>query len=184
MAEVLYEFATPIAGEDGRTYMARACGDEMRGGLWQGWIEFIPMGRGEPVRSARETTQPNRQDARYWASGLTPIFLEGSLRRALNPFVRPAPRNVLPALFDSPAPNARVASPPVETVLNPFSLFRKGESLLRRRLAALSGWHLVNIIAAHGLSDRDPSLIAAMEPAALVEVIINGVKDRVARAVR
>jgi len=184
MAEVLYEFATPIAGDDGRTYMARACGDEMRSGLWQGWIEFIPIGRGEPVRSARETTQPNRQDARYWATGLTPVFLEGSLRRALNPLVRPAPRKVLPAIFDSPAPNARVAPAPVDTVLNPFSMYRKGEPFLRRRLAALSNWHLVNIISAHGLSDRDPSLLAAMKPAALVDVIVDGVKGRVTRAAR
>jgi hypothetical protein len=100
MAEILLEFATPITGDDGRTYKARACGDEMVGGLWQGWIEFLPED-GAPVRSPRETTQPNREDAIYWATGLTPVFLEGSLRRAQDRLARPSPRSVVPALFDS-----------------------------------------------------------------------------------
>jgi hypothetical protein len=74
----------------------------MRGGLWQGWIEFLPAD-GAPVRSPRETTQPNRKDAIYWATGLTPVYLEGSLRRAQDTLTRPSPRSVLTALFDSPA---------------------------------------------------------------------------------
>ena len=40
---------------------------------------------GAAVRSGRETTQPNRQDTAYWATGLTPVYLEGALGRALNP---------------------------------------------------------------------------------------------------
>jgi hypothetical protein len=178
MAEVLVEFDAPVTAENGKSYTARACGDGMDGGIWQGWIEFLPLGAGEPVRSRRETTQPNRADTVYWATGLTPIFLEGSLRRALNPLTRPAARDVLPALFDSPAPSSRVASANGEAVLNPFSVYRKGEALLRRQLAALSGWHLVNIITKHRLSDRDPALLASAAPAQLVEMIIDGVRDR------
>lgn len=178
MAEVLVEFETPVASESGRSYIARACGDAMPEGGWQGWIEFVPIGPGEPVRSGRETTQPNREDTVYWATGLTPVFLEGSLRRALNPLTRPPARDVAPPIFDSPAPASRVAAPNGEAVLNPFSVYRKGEPLLRRQLSALSGWHLVNIITAHALSDRDPALLAAMEPADLVEIIIDAVRDR------
>ena len=178
MAEVLLEFETPLTGDNGRTYMARACGDEMHDGGWQGWIEFLPVGAGEPVRSARETTQPNREDTVYWATGLTPVFLEGSLRRALNPLTRPSAREVLPPVFDSPAPNSRVAATNGDAVLNPFSVYRKGEALLRRQLSALSGWHLVNIITKYGLSDRDPALLAATEPAELVEMIVDAVRNR------
>jgi len=179
MAEVILEFDTPVTDDNGRSYTARACADQMYDGVWQGWIEFLPIGDGEPVRSSRETTQPNREDTVYWATGLTPVFLEGSLHRALNPLTRPAAREVPRAIFDGPAPNSRVAPPNGEAVLNPFSVYRKGEPLLRRQLSALSGWHLVNIITAHRLSDRDPALLAAMEPADLVETIIEGVKDRV-----
>jgi hypothetical protein len=36
--------------------------------------------------------------------------------------------------------------------------------MLRKRLAAFSGWHLVNIIRDHHLSDADQSVLDAMPP--------------------
>jgi hypothetical protein len=181
VAEVLLQFDEAVVSEDGTHYIARACGDEMPDGMWQGWIEFIPVGAGAPIRSGRETTQPNREDTRYWASGLTPVFLEGSLKRALNPLRRPVAREPMPPIFDTPAPSARPAAAGGESVLNPFSVYRKGEALLRRQLSALSGWHLINIITAYGLSDEDPVLLAAEEPASLVEMIVDGVREGDAR---
>jgi hypothetical protein len=104
MAEVFLEFHTPVTAEDGRSYMARVCGDEMRNGLWQAWVEFLPVADGEPVRSGRETTQPNRADTVYWATGLTPVYLEGALHRTLNPLKRPIARRSVRAIFEEPAP--------------------------------------------------------------------------------
>lgn len=174
MAEVLVEFTDPIT-ENGRSYIARACGSEMSDGMWQGWIEFVPMGGGEPVRGSRETTQPNRQDTEYWATGLTYVYLQGALKRATQPLVRPPVREIAGPFFDGPAPPIAEASD-AEAVLNPFSVYRKGEALLRRQLAALSGWHLVNIIQAYRLDDTNPAELQAMEPARLVERIIDGVR--------
>jgi hypothetical protein len=177
VAEVLVEFAEPVRNGDGKTYMARACGSEMPDGMWQGWIEFVPS-EGEPVRSARETTQPNRQDTIYWATGLTPVFLEGCLARALKqPFrrlVQPSPR----PHFEGPAPAVVTEdAPEVESVLDPFSVYRKGESLLRRQLSALAGWHLVNIIRRYGLSREHPATLSATEPGRLVELIVDAVRS-------
>jgi hypothetical protein len=84
MPEMLLQFSMPVAGPDGRTYTARALGAEMADGLWHGWIEFSPEGGGDAVATDRETTQPNRVDAVYWATGLTEIYLEGALTRALD----------------------------------------------------------------------------------------------------
>ena len=176
MAEVLVEFAEAITSEDGRNYTARACGSEMPDGRWQGWIEFLPIGEGEPVRSSRETTQPNRRDTEYWATGLTYVYLEGSLRRALKPLSRPIAPDVAPPVFDGPAPPAGGPAT-TESVLDPFSVYRKGEALLRRQLSALAGWHLVNIIRRYELSDDDPALLNAREPAQLVEMIVDGVRQ-------
>lgn len=178
MAEVLVEFADPIADERGNRYTARACGSQMDDGLWQGWIEFLPIGAGEPVRSKRETTQPNRTDAEYWATGLTYVYLEGALRRALNPLVRPPQREILPPVFREPAPSAEVAPGPVDSVLNPFSVFRKGEPLLRRQLSALSAWHLVNIIRDYRLSNAGVDQLNALSPVDLVELIVSAVRER------
>src|SRR5205823_14504034 len=90
VAETLLTFDTPVRGRDGTTYEARACGGPMDDGRWQGWIEFVPIDGGRPVRSPRETTQPNRMDTEYWATGLTTVYLEGALQRALDtPLVVP-----------------------------------------------------------------------------------------------
>ncbi len=183
MAEVLVEFSDPVR-DDGRTYTARACGAPMPDGKWQGWIEFIPRDGSDAIRSARETTQPNRDDTMYWATGLTAVYLEGSLRRTLNPLVRPVAREIAPPAFDGPAPALVDPDPSTPAVLNPFSVYRKGEEMLRRQLAALSGWHLVNIIRSFGLSDRSPDMLSAIEPAAMVELIVAGVREREQQGIR
>jgi hypothetical protein len=170
MAEVLAQFAEPLSTSDGSKYLAQACGAPNAGGLWEGWIEFTPSSGGRPLRSARETTQPNRVDAEYWASGLTMIYLEGALARALNPLTRKAV--VEPhAAFDGPAPR-------VEAILDPFSVFEKGETLLRRELGALASWHLVNIVVAYQLSDEPMPVLNTLPAAPLVEMIVAGVRSR------
>ena len=177
MAEVLLEYPDAVTSDAGKNYIARACGGEMDGGTWQGWIEFVPIGEGEPIRSSRETTQPNRQDTLYWATGLTPVYLEGALRRARRRPVRPVVPPPVPPFFDGPAePLATTDGNGAEAILDPFSVYQKGEPLLRRQLSALAGWHLVNIIRKYELSDEDPARLGAREPAALVEQIIAAVR--------
>lgn len=171
MAEVLVQFSDPIVTSDGAAYVARACGNQMPDGLWQGWIEFLPVGEGKAIRSGRETTQPNRDDAVYWATGLTNVYLEGALDRALNPLVRPVAPTIPPPVFDGPA-----GEDAPEAILNPFSVYRKGQTLLRNQLAALSPWHLVNIIRAYDLTDLDPDVLNQMAAPALIEIIVSSVR--------
>lgn len=184
MAETLLEFDDLISGPDGSRYRARAIGAGMPGGTWQGWIEFIPIGGGAPVRSPRETTQPNHADTVYWATGLTAVYLEGALRRALSPGRVRVPAEPEPPVFDGPAPRARVPAPVVESVLDPFSVYEKGETLLRRQLGAMSVWHLVNIILSYELSDQPRSSLELRPAAALVELIIEAVRERAEDSVR
>jgi hypothetical protein len=148
----------------------------MPDGKWQGWIEFVPAGGGEALRSARETTQPNRQDTEYWATGLTPVYLEGALQRTVRRPVRPLAREIAPPRFDGPADNFIVGAPTTESVLDPFSVYRKGEALLRRQLSALAGWHLVNIIRRYNLA-RPTTALNEREPSQLVELIIDAVRN-------
>ena len=63
----------------------------MPDGLWHGWLEFEPVdGCNVPaLQSPRETTQPNRTDAVYWATGLTAVYLEGALERAIRAATEP-----------------------------------------------------------------------------------------------
>ena len=180
MAEVLAQFADTVTGPDGRIYRAQAVGAPMPDGVWEGWIEFVPIGGGPAIRSPRETTQPNGRDAAYWASGLTPIYLEGAIDRALNPIVRRTPAPAEP-FFDGPAPDLTVTTdrpaPVAEAVLDPFSVFEKGEVLLRKELGALSAWHLVNIIRAYRLSPEPLDVLNRLPAAALIDIIVDGVRD-------
>ena len=85
-AEVFLEYESLLSVDDGRAYRARACGGEACDGTnnWHGWIEFLQLGEGSLVRTARETTQPDRTCTVYWSTGLTQVYLEGALERALS----------------------------------------------------------------------------------------------------
>jgi hypothetical protein len=78
--------------------------------------------------------------------------------------------------YDGPADD-RTPPPAAESILNPFSVYRKGEALLRSQLSALSAWHLVNIIRAHELSDLDPAVLDTMDAPVLVELIVTAVRS-------
>lgn len=187
MAEVLLEYSEIVVGGDGTRYGVRACGAENGNGHWLGWLEFLDMDRNVTIRSGRETTQPNRVDTVYWATGLTPVYLEGALSRALHPLPKPAAREAAAARFPGPPEvpvDAAAEPPPAESILNPFSVYRKGEMLLRRQLAALSVWHLVNIVRAHELSDRPSAVLNAMPALDLIDIIVNGVKTANAETTR
>ncbi len=81
MAELIREVLNPVEDRTG-AYVASIYGDPGPGDEWIGWIVFHPVRGGPPLRTERETTQPNLEDLRYWASGLTYAYLEGALDRA------------------------------------------------------------------------------------------------------
>jgi hypothetical protein len=85
MMDVLVEFEGAISVEGGEAYHARVLGAPDAAGLWVGWLEFTPMrGDGPTLATERETTQPNHADLAYWATGLSRVYLEGALTRALD----------------------------------------------------------------------------------------------------
>ena len=54
--------------------------------MWEGWFEFIPITpEGKIVVSAVESRQPALEHLEYWAQGLSVIYAEGALDRALHP---------------------------------------------------------------------------------------------------
>ena len=178
--ETLLRYQSPVTAPDGTEYEARACGSAMPGGTWQGWIEFVPLDGGEPLRSGRETTQPNRVDTAYWATGVSPVYLEGALNRALDGPAEIVIEQTPPPLFSGPAPGTSVTTQPGTTaVLDPFSVYEKGEALLRKQLNALSTWHLVNIAVTYELSDDTTNTLNSLPAGALVDIIVEGVRREV-----
>ena len=183
MAYVLavYNNAPLTLPDDGRVYIAQASGRERDDRIWEGWLEFVPDDGSLVLRSQRETTQPNRTALEYWASGLTPIYLKGALERTLTPPMTAVQPPVVPAVYDEPAPSQvtpTAATREAEPVLDPFSVYAKGEDLLRRQLGALSRRHLVAIVIAYELADQSRVDLDGLTVAQLIELIADGVRWR------
>ncbi|HUG06145.1 MAG TPA: hypothetical protein VMQ78_06380 [Candidatus Limnocylindria bacterium] len=139
MAEVLLEYEAIVAGADGGRWSARVCGRPGGGDMWEGWIEFVPLDpERRTVRTRRETTQPSREDLQYWATGLTPVYLEGALARAETP--RDRPHRPLG---------------PRSAILDPFDVYAQGEDILLRQLDALDTSRLRDIVRAYELMKTD-----------------------------
>ncbi len=82
---LVHQHGDYITAENGDRYVAQVYAEQSDEGLWQAWCVFFPDGKhgGNPVATDRETTQTNYDAVRYWASGLTHIYYEGALDRAL-----------------------------------------------------------------------------------------------------
>jgi len=67
-----------------RWYKPRAYGEPLSDGTWAGWLVFFALnGRSAKAPAGPETTQTSLALLARWAAGLTPVYLEGALKRAL-----------------------------------------------------------------------------------------------------
>ena len=83
MAVLLQEYTTVVTGPDDTTYTVRSYGKQRVDGTWIGWLEFEPADSTKPtLLTDQETSQPNRVDVEYWATGLEPVYFEGAFERA------------------------------------------------------------------------------------------------------
>jgi hypothetical protein len=170
MAMTVHAFPRAIPGRM-RTYGPRACGRERADGLWEGWIEFDATDGAETLRSERETTQPNLADLKYWATGLSDVYLEGVMARILTR--SGAAIDQPPAVFDAPAPSRRARSAGLgpDAILDPYSVYAKSPAVLVQELRALRAWHLRQIIREYRLADHAVDLEALSE-AELANLIV------------
>jgi hypothetical protein len=186
MAEVFVSFDTPISDEVG-TYHVRAIGRLAEDGMWEGWLEFVPVdGSSEVLVGPVESRQPERHDLAYWATGLTPIFLEGALQRAKSPMtVRVRPVEI--PLSSEPARKAvtttRTMPPGPEPVLDPFEIGSRNLDVLKQELGALNRPRLVNIIASYDLNPGGEDL-SWMSDRQLVQFIVTAVDTQMMQRAR
>ena len=72
-----------LISADTAVYRASAHGERQDNGLWSGYFVFAPVDGGRSAITGRETTQSSFEMLAYWARGITPVYLEGALERAL-----------------------------------------------------------------------------------------------------
>jgi len=108
-----------------------------------------PAEWGSCTKIAPRNDSANRAEAQYWATGLSAIISQG---RSVGPG---APSCIIRWHRRSRcSTNPRRCSSHRRTLSrwmrcwDPFSVYEKGEVILRQQLSALSSWHLVNIILA------------------------------------
>lgn len=154
MAEVLTSFTEPVRDDSG-LYYARAVGRAAPDHMWEGWIEFVPVkGGGDVLVSPVESRQPERLHLEYWATGLTPVYLEGALRRARHPLTVRVPIMEEP-ISNQPAGRRVIVQrviPGPEPVLDPFEIGERSLDVLRQELLALNRPRLLTIISAYSLA--------------------------------
>ena len=186
MAEVLVTFDETVSDASGE-YQARAVGRPAGDGMWEGWLEFIPVDqRAEVIVGGVESTQPEREHLEYWATGLSHVFLEGALQRARQP-VTVRVRHVEVPISDAPARRAVTVSRTMpsgpEPVLDPFEIGGRNLDILRQELHALNRPRLLNIIAAYELNPRSED-ITWMTDLQLIHFIVVAVEAQLMQRVR
>lgn len=188
MADILVKFDEPIVAPRGDKYFAQAVGSEVDGRLWEGWLEFLPVNESRgALESGRETTQPNRAGVEYWSQGLTRVYLQGALARALSLAESPRVPSVtdsMPVRFNTfghrvaGATSARSPTSP-RPVLNPLQVYAQGETILRGELNALSRDHIESIAIAYDLVPYDSSTgLSALSTKDLIARIVDGARAR------
>ena len=91
MSDVLIRLPDAVSDARG-TFHGRAMARQRGDGSWEGWLEFIrtdgdaTISRTTPI----ETHQRDRVALERWASGLTRVYAEGALARALRHAEPPA----------------------------------------------------------------------------------------------
>jgi hypothetical protein len=73
----------PLVHYGGRPYRPRVYGEPQSDGRWGGWIVFFPLDGSPAVATDRETTQSTLESLGVWAAGVTSVYLDGALVRAL-----------------------------------------------------------------------------------------------------
>ena len=185
MAELLISYDTAVVHKTGR-YHARSVGRQAEDRMWDGWFEFEPQDNNAPVIIGPvETRQPEHHDLVYWATGITPVFLEGALDRALHPLT------IHVRVDDDPVSSAparrihrtRVGPAKPEAILNPFEIGERNLDILRQELGALNRARRLNIIAAYDLNPAGDDL-SWMTDAQLVTFIVTATEVQLAKAAR
>jgi hypothetical protein len=65
-------------------YRVSAVGERQDDGRWSGYLVFTSIIGGRSVMTPRETTQSSFETLDHWARGISPVYLEGAIERALS----------------------------------------------------------------------------------------------------
>jgi hypothetical protein len=178
MSELIADLPYRVWDTDGRELFVSVAGEQRLDGVWEGWLEFVPLDDTEPLLTPTETTQSNRPALQHWAKALEETYVQGALDRATA-----ASGDVfLPRRVARLSPWETVPVDDVD-IPDPFQLFSIGRDTMRARLNALPRPLLRNIIDVFELNPARKNL-AWLSDTQLVTFIITAVEAQIAAGTR
>jgi len=159
MSELIRSIDEPILDNSGE-YHARVVGRLADDGMWEAWLEFVPLAGGRALISAIESRQPEREHLEYWASGLSVVYAEGALERTRRPTTIRTHVIETPA-SDAPAPRLTGTSPRfagTRPILDPFEVGSHSLDILDQELRALGRARLLNMIVVYEMNPEGDDL--------------------------
>ena len=169
MPEVINELETTIVSPRGDEYYVQVVAEQLATGLWDAWLEFVPVDDAlDALLTKTETTQPTRDDVVHWAEMLSETYLKGAFGRAVT-------------VNEGGRPGRDYPTTTVTEDLDPFDPFDEwssGTSALRVRLRALTRPELIAMIQMYDLNPGAQSL-TRLSDAQLVTFIVTAVEVQV-----
>ena len=169
MAELIADLETTVVSPQTGEYYVQVVAEQLPSGLWEAWLEFVPLADDEAVlMTDTETTQSSREDLVSWAATVTPVYLEGAFARA----ELVSGQRSLTRTYD-----ATVGEIPFD----PFEMLQLvGKEGMRVRLRALTRAELLAVIGEYGLNPAAKSLVR-LSDSQLVTFIVTAVEVQSAR---
>jgi hypothetical protein len=165
MSEILADLDTTIVSPEGDEYYVQVVGEHLATGMWDAWLEFVPLDDAlEVLRTMTETTQSTREDVVRWSETLGQVYLQGALARAVD-------------LSDggSVVRNYETIIADIEVPFDPFEVLPLGKAALRARLRVLTRPELVAMIQNFDLNPAGKSL-TRLSDSQLVTFIVTAVE--------
>jgi hypothetical protein len=166
MPEIIADLEATVVSPHDAEYYVQIVGERMSNGVWEAWLEFVPLDDTLNVLITKtETTQSTREDVVRWSETLTATYVQGAFARALQPRGgRTLVRRYVTTAADVLVP------------LDPFELIALlGKAALRARLRVLSRPELLAMIRKYDLNPGRKSL-TRLSDAQLVTFIVTAVE--------
>lgn len=174
MSEVIVDLPYRLLDTQDREFLVSVAGEQRLDGIWEAWLEFVPLDDADVLLTPTETTQSNRAALQHWAEVLEETYVQGAFRRA----VAASDEAFVSRLVARKVP---VAAAPLNDVdlPDPFQLFIESPETMRERLYALSRTVLLKIIEDFGLNPGAKNL-SWLSDRQLVTFIVTAVDAQVA----
>ena len=165
MSKILADLDTTIVSLKGDEYYVQVIGEHLATGVWEAWLEFVPLDDAlEVLRTTTETTQTTREDVVRWSETLTQVYLQGAFARAVDVSDGGS------VVRDYETVIADVGVP-----FDPFEVLPLGKAALRARLRVLTRPELLAIIQSFDLNPAGKSL-TRLSDSQLVTFIVTAVE--------